>query len=218
MEDLAREVARLAWRLEWEVESVQTRVAQSKEPVESNDSVGETLGRIEQRLSAVHGHTSELVERVPKNLVAVLDELKHALILRLDEATQATRSAVSVTAHGNDSPTGATHSVRSPDSAIASLTAQERKVFQLCFQTGFLSYRDIATQLDITPTAAKNLVNRIFLSERKRPLFAKQVQHGAVRVGLQPELQKRILRGDKMEPRMKRLAAPVQDAYPSRLD
>lgn len=66
----------------------------------------------------------------------------------------------------------------------SSLTPQERRVFQLCLQSGFLSYRDIASHLDITPTAAKNLVNRIFLSDRKRPLFAKECKHGTVRVGV----------------------------------
>jgi hypothetical protein len=65
----------------------------------------------------------------------------------------------------------------------------------MCFQSGLLSYRDIASQLDITPTAAKNLVNRIFLSDRKRALFAKEYRHGAVRLALRPEVQGRILAG-----------------------
>jgi hypothetical protein len=93
---------------------------------------------------------------------------------------------------------------QSPVAEVKSLIPQERRVFQLCFQTGFLSYRDIASHLDITPTAAKNLVNRIFQSGRKRPLFTKQLEHGAVRVGLPPELQRQILAGGKPGERKKR--------------
>jgi len=63
----------------------------------------------------------------------------------------------------------------------------------VCFQSGLLSYHDIAGHLDITPTAAKNLVNRVFQSAHKRPLFVKRYEHGAVRVGVQPAFQERIL-------------------------
>jgi len=69
----------------------------------------------------------------------------------------------------------------------------------VCFQSGLLSYRDIAGHLDITPTAAKNLVNRVFQATHKRTLFVKRYEHGAVRVGVQPDLQRRILGGAKTE-------------------
>jgi hypothetical protein len=75
------------------------------------------------------------------------------------------------------------------------LTPQERRVFQLCFQSGFLTYDEIAERLEITAGAAKNLVNRIFLSDRKRPLFSKEYQHGSARVGIGPGLERRILAG-----------------------
>jgi len=71
----------------------------------------------------------------------------------------------------------------------------------VCFQSGLLSYRDIAGHLDITPTVAKNLVNRIFQSGVKRSLFAKEYQHGVVRVGVQSGIQERILGSHAREAR-----------------
>ena len=72
-------------------------------------------------------------------------------------------------------------------------------MFELCFQLGFLSYRDIASRLAITPTAAKNLINRLFQSDRKRPLFVKEYSHGAVRVSVKPDMQRRMLAGRREE-------------------
>ena len=65
--------------------------------------------------------------------------------------------------------------------------------------------------LQITPTAAKNLVNRIFQSEQKRPLFDKQYQHGVVSVGLQAEIQQRILAGEKPENKRRRSRATIDE-------
>lgn len=124
--------------------------------------------------------------------------LRQALLVRLDEATGANGSAES-----QDQPeaTRATETTQSPQAAIRALTPQERRVFQVCFQSGLLSYRDIAGHLDITPTAAKNLVNRIFQSGVKRSLFAKEYQHGVVRVGVQSGIQERILGSHAREAR-----------------
>jgi hypothetical protein len=77
----------------------------------------------------------------------------------------------------------------------------------VCFQSGLLSYRDIAGHLDITPTAAKNLVNRVFRAANKRPLFVKRYEHGAVRVGVQPGIQERILGSQIRETRRSREVA-----------
>jgi hypothetical protein len=86
----------------------------------------------------------------------------------------------------------------------------------MCFRSGFLSYQDIASQLDITATAAKNLVNRIFQSDRKRSLFTKQYQHGAVRVGLQPAVQGRILAGRVSEKLPQKRTKETQNAWITR--
>jgi len=166
------------------------------------------LERIDRRLVAVHGQTSELVTRVPKNLAQTMTELKEALIMRLAEVSAPNKSNHSVLMqrrripnpanHSNQSNRAPNHANDSPQSSGAAmrlLTPQERRVFQLCFQSGFLTYDEIAKHLDITAVAAKNLVNRIFQSERKRSLFSKEYKHGSARVGIHSGLEKRILTG-----------------------
>ena len=194
MEHLARELARLAWQLERDAADLAEWANRSNRSDES--PVAASLGRIEARLGTVHEHTSELLRRVPVELDKAIADLRQALLVRLDEATRANGSAES-----QDQPgaTRATEATQSPQAAIRALTPQERRVFQVCFQSGLLSYRDIAQHLDVTPTAAKNLVNRIFQSDHKRLLFSKEYKHGAVRVGLQPNLQNRILEGRSRE-------------------
>jgi len=193
MEAIAREVARLAHQVQRGIEDLQHEWALPAQPTEPADPIAEALDRIDRKLAAVYGHTSDLIERVPKDLGRVLLELKRSLILRLEEVAGANGSAGSSAAAERDQ---GGDSAQSPMAAMKSLTPQEQRVFQLCFQSGFLSYREIAEQLDITPSAAKNLVNRIFQSDRKRPLFAKQYKHGTARVGIQPELEERVLAGN----------------------
>ena len=195
MDRLARELAELAWELQRDAQYLRAWANLANRSGESAESTAGALERIERKIGAVHGQTSELIERVPKDLGQVLAELKQALVLRLDEAARATESAESDDPLVADASNRANQTNHSPTSAVKSLTPQERRVFEVCFQSGLLAYRDIAAHLEITPTAAKNLVNRIFQSDRKRALFTKEHQHGAVRVGLQQDLQRRILAG-----------------------
>ena len=210
MEHLARELARLAWQLEQDVEQLRDWANGANQSEGSDESVEESLGRIEGKLGIVHDHTAELIERVPSDLGQILSDLKGVLLARLDEVT-ANWSIESASACRSGVGNQENHSFQSPASAPRLLTPQERRVFQLCFQTGFLSYRDIASHLEITPTAAKNLVNRIFLSDRKRPLFTKQYQHGAVRVGIQPDIKGRLLggRNEQSEPEKRTFVRPL---------
>jgi len=187
MEHLARELARLAWQLERDAADLTEWANRSNRS--DGSSVAAGLERIEARLGSVHEHTSELLRRVPTDLNAAVTDLRQALLVRLDEATGANGSAES---HDYPRATRATEATQSPHAAIRALTPQERRVFHVCFQSGLLSYRDIAGHLDITPTAAKNLVNRVFQAAHKRPLFVKRYEHGSVRVGVQPGIQERI--------------------------
>jgi len=193
MDRLARELAELAWELQRDAQYLRAWANLANRSGESAESTAGVLERIERKIGAVHGQTSELIERVPKDLGQVLAELKQALVLRLDEAARATESAESDDPLVADASNRANQTNHSPTSAVKSLTPQERRVFEVCFQSGLLAYRDIAAHLEITPTAAKNLVNRIFQSDRKRPLFTKEHRHGAVRVGVQPGVQAHIL-------------------------
>jgi DNA-directed RNA polymerase specialized sigma24 family protein len=193
MDRLARELAELAWELQRDAQYLRAWANLRNRSGESAESTAAALVRIERKLGAVHGQTSELIERVPKDLGQVLAELKQTLVLRLDEVVRATESAESDEPLVADASNRANQTNHSPASAVRSLTPQERRVFEVCFQSGLLSYRDIAAHLEITPTAARNLVNRIFQSDRKRPLFTKERRHSAVRVGVQPGVQAYIL-------------------------
>ena len=210
------ELARLAWELEMDAEDLLVQAGRSNRSVESTDAVAQRLVRIESKVSDIHGHTSELIRRVPGDLGPVLAELKEVLITRLESLLEATQSHGSADSRHVAAANQATHSAQSAGAVVPSLTPQERKVFQMCFRSGFLSYRDIASQLDITSTAAKNLVNRIFLSDRKRSLFTKQYHHGAVRVGLQPAVQGRILAGRVSEKPPQKRTKEAQNAWITR--
>jgi len=203
MERLAEEVARLARELQREVEDLCRGKAESNGPSESIDSTGR-LGRIEQRLEAIQGDTGELIRRVPGNLGELLAEMKRLLLLRLAESAGANES-VDAGVKADDS----NQTMPPPSAIVKSLSRQERHVFELCFQSGFLSYREIAEQLDITPSAAKNLVNRMLQSDRKRPLFAKRYKHGAARVGIRPDLEDHILKGCGSEDRRSQVEAEL---------
>jgi DNA-binding CsgD family transcriptional regulator len=191
MEELAREVGRLARELQQDVEDLRRRTAPSNGSTGSVDSV-DRLGRIERELEAVHADTRELVGRVPADLGGQIADLRRSLLVRLEQVAEPTQSTESG-ALGR--PVRSAPSTQSPQAMVMALTPQERRVFRLCFESGFLTYREIADHLDITPSAAKNLVNRLFQSDRKRTLFAKRYSQGAARVGLQPDLQRRILGG-----------------------
>ena len=191
MQQLAQEVARLARELQREVEDWRRQTPQSNGATESIDSTGR-LARIERELEAIHADTRELVRRVPPDLGQQLVDLKRSLLERLQQAADPPQSAESGTM---GRPVRSTQSNPSPQTMVMALTPQERRVFRLCFESGFLTYREIADHLDITPSAAKNLVNRLFQSDRKRALFAKKYSRGSARVGLQPDLQSRIVRG-----------------------
>jgi DNA-binding CsgD family transcriptional regulator len=196
MERLARELMWLAWELERDARDIRNWANTSNESVASGEPVDSAaLSRIEQTLGDVHRHTTTLIQRVPDNLKVVLEDLKQMLLQRLGEAVRSTESDEPSWPVEDSSASVSTETAQSPAAVARLLTPQERKVFQMCFQSGLLSYRDIASQLDITPTAAKNLVNRIFLSDRKRALFAKEYRHGAVRLALRPDVQGRILAG-----------------------
>jgi len=198
MERFAEEIARAARKLQRDVEGLRLGPAGSNGLAESTDSA-KRLGRIEERLEAIQGDTGELVRRVPGNLGALLAEMKRLLLLRLTASVDANESVDSRKA-ANDS----NQTTPSPSAIVKSLTRQEQRVFELCFQSGFLSYREIAEHLDITPSAAKNLVNRMLQSERKRPLFAKRYKHGAASVGIRPDLEERILKGRDGEEKRRR--------------
>ena len=207
MEWPTEEITRLARQIQCDIEQWRHEKTGSGESIELTDTAGK-LERIEGRLEDLHAETSELIRRVPCDLGDALSELKRALLVRLAESAQATQSDDRGTAgpqnRGN-------HSSQSPATIVRSLTRQERHVFQLCFESGFMTYREIAEELDITPSAAKSLVNRMFQSDRKRPLFAKQYKHGSVRVGIRPNLEKVILAGaGKNAPGPERVVAQDQ--------
>lgn len=208
MEQFAREIAHLAQEIQRDLEDLRREPLGSNESIDSVSSA-EAIERIERKLDLVREDTGELVERVPKDLGRMLTELKQSMLTRLETAAQSNGSIGSLSP-GRKSVLN--HSHQSIAAMVKSLTPQERHVFQLCFQSGFLTYREIADHLDITAGAAKNLVNRIFQSDEKRPLFAKQYTHGSARVGLRPGMKEGILSGGAGSKYRQKHPATVVDA------
>jgi len=191
MEELVRQISQLAQQAQHDIEEWRRYANRPNRSVDSVQLVSDTLEQIDSKLTSVHDHTSQLVERVPQDLDGILKGLKESILSKFTEVIwtkQTNRSNRSNHSNG---------SIRSLENIIASLTRQERQVFHSCFQSGFLTYRDLSVHLGITPDAAKNLVNRILRSDQKRQLFAKQYRHGSARVGIKPDLEKQILSGRK---------------------
>ena len=197
MQWFAQEIARLAREIQRDLADLPTKGARSNGSNGSAESVesAQRLERIERKLESVHEDTGELIRRVPEDIGGILADLKQTMLMRLEAAFHANESNEPVDSGAAEHANGANHSNRSPAVMVKSLTPQERRIFQLCFESGLLTYREIAGQLDITPSAAKNLVNRMFQSGKKRPLFAKQYRHGSARIGICPDLEKQILSG-----------------------
>jgi DNA-binding CsgD family transcriptional regulator len=194
MEELAKEAARVALEVQRDLEEWLNDSNLSNESNVSNETRMQALSRIEDRLGDVHRHTSILVERVPEDLGQILTELKHCILTRLQGMVPVSRSRESDVAHqSNDS--NASH--LSATRMVQALTPQERRVFDLCLQSGLLTYREIASHLDISPGAAKNLVNKVFQSPDKRPLFSKLYKHRTVKVGVHPDLKRTTMETKK---------------------
>ena len=189
LEELSRRVAEQARQLQSDLEDLHG-VADVRRMARSTEPVGSVLDRIERRLTVVNDHTDQLLGRVPESLGLLLAEIKDVLLDRLASASQGpTRS--SQARRSQTSPPGRL----SLKDAIAALTPTEQKVFRICFDGGLLTYRAIAERLDVAPTTAKNIVNRLFKDSDKRRLFQKRQVHGIAQVTLNEEVQKQILNG-----------------------
>jgi hypothetical protein len=205
---LSHRIAEEARRLQAEIESLRF-MFDMYDPNSSTESIESTLGRIEGRLIDVHGHTGKLVERVPENLLPILSELKEAVLVRIDSwKSHTTRS---------NRPTESNESDRAGGDwlgeALNNLTPQEKRLFQVCFECGLVTYRELAGRLGITPTSAKNIVNRLFQNKGKRALFRKECKHGIAKVGVDEVIQRQILKGrqkDSSAKEMRRVQRPLR--------
>jgi DNA-binding MarR family transcriptional regulator len=191
--ELSRRIAEEARRLEAEMESLRL-VFDMYDPNSSTESIESALSRIEERLMQVHDHTGKLVERVPENLTPILAELREAVLVRIDSWKSHTTRL--------DKSTKSNESIRSAGAggdwlgeALNNLTPQEKRLFQVCFECGLVTYRELAGRLGITPTSAKNIVNRLFQNTDKRALFRKEWTHGVAKVAVDETVQRQILKG-----------------------
>jgi hypothetical protein len=191
--ELSHHITEEARQLQAEIESLHL-VFDMYGSTESIESIESTLSRIEERLIDVHGHTGKLIERVPQSLASILTELKETILLRIDSlkptATESNRSTQS-----NESNRSGKRQDNWLGEVINGLTPQEKKLFQVCFECGLITYKELASRLGITPISAKNTVNRLFQSENKRALFRKECTHGIARVGVDEVIQRQILKG-----------------------
>ena len=201
LDELSRRVAEEARALQKEIENLLL----PKDACYATGSIESTLSRIEERLIKVHDHTGILVERVPENLSSLLLEIKGAVLERIDSLKRESPGSKGST-ESDKSGQAKGDSFRN---ALLKLTPQERKLFQICFQSGLITYKELGQRLDITSTSAKNIVNRLFKNNAKRRLFSKRHIHGIARVGIDEAVQKRILSGQEKGSNKSKKGIPV---------
>ena len=190
--ELSHHIAEEARQLQVEIESLRL-VFDMYGPCGPTESIKSTLSRIEGRLIEVHGHTGKLVERVPENLTPILAELREAVLVRIDSwKSHTTRSNRST--QSNESNMSAGTGGDWLREALDNLTPQEKRLFQVCFECGLVTYRELADRLGINPTSAKNIVNRLFQNTDKRALFRKECTHGVAKVAVDETVQRQILK------------------------
>jgi hypothetical protein len=199
LEELSRQVAKEARRLQAEMENVNFSDALQKSN-ESTQSIKSALSRIEERLEKVHGHTGELVNRIPENLCLLLAELRESILERIDSLKQASTES-------NESNRSTESVSRKGDwrmELFRKLTPREQSLFRACFGSGLITYRELAKRLDISPISAKNIVNRLFQDGDKRRLFRKTHVRGLTKVGVTEAIEKKILHSDRKDPKKHR--------------
>jgi len=187
LEELSRQATHLSQQIQVDLKAATISTATRPDDA-PRPSVEAALERIERRLIALHGHTDSLVRRIPPDLTPLLQGIQAAAAERC-----AATPPGSVAPSARESPAGSTIAALDLEETVEQLTPQERRVFEICFQSGFLTYKDIAHQLDTTATTAKNIVNRIFRDPNKARLFHKKQRHGIASVALDGEVEKRIL-------------------------
>ena len=200
LEELSRQIAKETRQLQAEIEYLRLPTHTSR-PTGSTESF---LSRIEDRLIQVQGDTGTLVQRVPENLSLLLGELKEVVLERIDSLKQA--------------PTGSNESTESVESKgnlhnefLQKLTPREQTLLKACFESGLITYKEVAARLGITPTSAKNIVNRIFQSTDKRRFFRKMRVGGVAKIGIDKAIEKRILSGkERAVDKRKKLASVIK--------
>ena len=203
LEELSRQIAKETRQLQAEIDSLR-RPTQPISPIGSTESNGSALGRIEERLIHVHRDTETLVQRVPTDLALLLGELKQVLLERIDSLKQV--------------PTGSKESTESVESKgnlynelLLKLTPREQTLLKVCFESGLITYKEVAARLGITPTSAKNIVNRIFQSSDKRRFFRKMRMGGVAKIGVDEAIEKKILIGkERTADDRRRLASVIK--------
>ena len=192
LEEFSRRIAQEARKVQAEVVSIRlaSNIAGSTEATGSTGSIESALGRIEDQLTQVHAHTGILLQRMPVNISLLLAELKEVILERIDSMKRASTGS-----------TRSPESVRSKDDLhnefMKKLTPREQSLLRVCFGSGLITYKEVAQRLGITPTSAKNIVNRIFQNTDKRRFFRKTCISGVARIGVDKMLEKKILRGSQ---------------------
>jgi DNA-binding CsgD family transcriptional regulator len=185
--------------------SWQPPIRSNDPPSRSDDSLVEireadanrtTLGSLERKMDSVRADTSELLRRIPCDLREVIEQAKDSILVRIDSMLHSHGSDHSLTLDaGLVKPTA--HSNRSELSVAEQLwrlTPRERAVFRICFESGFLTYRELGEKLGLSPVGAKNVVNALLRHPHKSGLLTKAGTPKEVRVGVAQEVSAEVLR------------------------
>ena len=171
---------------------------------QADDQLRPILDRMEGKLDAIHSHTGEikghtalLVERIPHDLRPMMAEIKELLLGRLRstlESTKVDQVADQVTSR----PEQDFHK------ALELLTPREKHLISKLVEHGFLTYRELAKEVSLSPTTVKNMINTMSKHPQKVSFIAKSRHpvHGT-QVGISEELRDAILQG-KQNPKKPR--------------
>jgi len=154
------------------------------------------LWSLERKIDSVRADTTELLRRVPYDLREVIEQAKDSILVRIDSMLHSDRSDGLLAADaGFGKP--AAHSNRSELSVAEQLwrlTPRERAVFRICFESGFLTYRELGEKLGLSQVAAKNVVNALLRHPHKSGLLTKAGTPKEVRVGVAQDVSAEVLR------------------------
>jgi hypothetical protein len=189
MQRLMAELTQLAKELEENVRGLDLRTNQSNDSVAGNQFDDSRLERIEKKIDNIHAHTSTLMAKLRDDVAQTLAELRRELSGRMAQIPIEQGSSGVIPSDQRNPPLSGRAEV------VKNLSPQERRLFELCFQSGPLTYRGLGEHLGVSPVSAKNLVNRIFLDKDKRDLFRKERVDGIARVSISTAVEREILKG-----------------------
>lgn len=199
LEEFSRYIAK-------ECERIQAGLKDSCPRTDGDSTTGlvqAVLTRIEERLAKVEGHIIELLRRFPENFSSELAEFKNSLFERIDSLKPQTTEPTGST--GGRPVVDRVDTLKNNwyEEVFLKLTPREKSIFNACFNSGLITYEELAERLHISPTTVKNKINQLLQDADKRRLFHKEHINGIAKIRVAKKTENKILyrrkRGSKSD-------------------